>query len=138
MFSGKNKKESSIEQAAGSQTSIGAGAVITGDINTAGDLRIDGTLNGNIHCNGRVLIGPEGVVNGDIESIHADILGQVKGKLQVQELLHLRGKGLIGGDVHAGRFQMEPTATFNGQCHTGGNLVSMKAAVEEPLAVHQL
>jgi cytoskeletal protein CcmA (bactofilin family) len=120
MFSGKSKKETLNDSPATANSSIGAGTTITGDVNTTGDLRIDGTLNGNIAGRGRVLIGPEGVVNGDMECQNADILGRVEGRLKIKDLLHLRGKGFIKGDIHAGRLQVEPTASFNGQCFTGG------------------
>lgn len=127
MFSGKSKKDTLSDSPATANSSIGAGTTINGDVVTSGDLRIDGTLNGNISGKGRVLVGPEGVVNGDIESQNADILGRVEGRLKVKELLHLRGKGFIKGDIEAGRLQMEPTASFNGQCHTGSS------GVEAPL-----
>jgi cytoskeletal protein CcmA (bactofilin family) len=128
MFSSKNRKESEMEAPAGSQTHIGAGSVFTGDLEAAGDLRVDGRIVGNIHCKGRVLVGPEGQVNGDIDSQQADILGLVTGKLDIKDLLHLRGKGVINGDIQAGRLQVEPTATFNGKCHTGASVVSLTAS----------
>lgn len=96
---------------------IGAGTVIKGDIVSSGDIRIDGTLKGNIIGSAKVLIGPEGVVEGDIEGQQADILGKVTGKIVIKELLNLRGKSVIKGNIHAGKLQIEPSVTFNGQCH---------------------
>jgi cytoskeletal protein CcmA (bactofilin family) len=119
MFSGKSKNDATNQAPAGSNSTIGAGTTINGDLMSEGDVRVDGILNGNITGRGRVLIGPEGRVNGDIESQNADVLGAVYGKLKVKDLLHLRGKGFIKGDIHANRLQMEPTASFNGQCFTG-------------------
>ena len=108
-----------------STTIIGAGAIITGDIKSEGDIRIDGTLSGNLFAKAKVFIGPEGVVEGDIHGLQADILGRVKGKIKIQELLQLMGKCDVQGDIFAGKLQIEPTARFNGSCHTGGNVVGL-------------
>ena len=92
MFSGKTKKEQLPEGPAGSNTTIGGGTVVTGDIETAADLRVDGILNGNVTVKGKLLVGPEGVVNGDINCQVGDILGRINGKCMVKDLLQLRGK----------------------------------------------
>lgn len=127
MFSGKTKKDALHQAPSGSATTIGSGTVITGNLESAGDIRIDGTLNGNVCVKGKLLIGPEGQVNGDIDSQVADILGHVHGKCTVNDLLQLRGKGNIQGDIYAGKLQMEATATFNGHCHTGTPVVMLTA-----------
>ncbi|MBL7727206.1 MAG: polymer-forming cytoskeletal protein [Dinghuibacter sp.] len=133
MFSGKSKKESLPDGPAGSNSTIGGGTTITGDIESASDLRIDGTINGNVSVKGKLLVGPEGVVNGDIQSQVADILGRVNGKCQVHDLLQLRGKGNIQGDIHAAKLQVEPTASFNGHCHTGASVVQLAAGAQEAI-----
>ena len=45
---------------------IGSGTVITGDIKSKGDIRIDGSLNGSIETQGKVVVGLGGVVEGDV------------------------------------------------------------------------
>lgn len=124
MFKSRSASEA---PAIGANSIIGAGTVITGDIHTSGDIRIDGTLKGNLNTKAKVLIGPEGTVEGDVKGQQADILGNVKGALTVTDLLHLRGKASIEGDVYAGKLQVEPTVTFNGQCHMGANVVELNA-----------
>jgi hypothetical protein len=39
--------------------------------------------------------------------------------------LQLRGDCVVNGNLYAGKLQVEPTATFNGQCHMGANIVDM-------------
>ena len=117
MFNGKSKSDV-IESSSGASL-IGTGTVITGNIVSNGDVRIDGRLIGNISGGAKVLIGAEGVVEGDIEGRQADILGTVTGKISVSELLNLRGKAVIQGDIRAGKLQIEPTVTFNGKCQMG-------------------
>src|SRR6476661_10524054 len=95
-------------------TLIGTGTVITGNIDAAGDIRIDGVLKGNLTGRARIIIGPESYIEGDITGQFADIEGKVEGRIQVKELLHLKGKAIINGDIHASKLLIEPTASFNG------------------------
>ncbi len=124
MFGTKAKP---AETPTGSTTIIGAGTVIQGDISSNGDIRIDGTLNGNVSTKAKLLIGNDGVVKGDINCQDADILGNVSGDFRVNGLLQLRGQCLVQGNLFAGRLEVEPTATFNGSCHMGANVVELNA-----------
>lgn len=124
MFTSKSKTN---DTPAGGTTIIGAGTVINGDISSSGDIRIDGTLIGNLTSKAKVLIGQEGIVEGDITGQQADILGKVTGMLRIKELLQLRGKSNVAGELHAGKLEVEPTATFNGSCHMGASVVELTA-----------
>jgi cytoskeletal protein CcmA (bactofilin family) len=106
-------------------TLISAGTTIKGDISSNSDLRIDGTIIGNINSNAKIVIGTSGVVEGDINGNHADIVGKTSGTIKVKELLQLRGECVVHGNIYAGKLQVEPSATFNGQCHMGANVVDM-------------
>lgn len=128
MFNTKSK-DSTVETSSGSITIIGPGTTITGNIESTGDIRIDGTLEGNVVSTSRVLIGAEGSVAGDIYGQQADVVGMVKGKIQVADLLQLRGKANVKGDIYAGKLQIEPSVTFNGQCHMGANVVELNAEI---------
>ena len=119
MFSTKSKSEIEINPSATSTSLIGAGTTIKGDIVSHGDIRIDGVLKGNIFGSAKVLIGSEGSVEGDVEGQQADILGKVTGKIVIKDLLNLRGKANIKGNISAGKLQVEPTVTLKGQCHIG-------------------
>lgn len=106
-------------------TLISAGTTVKGDISSNADLRIDGTIIGNINSSAKIVIGSSGVVEGDIFGNNADIVGKVSGSIRAKELLQLRGECLVNGNIYAGKLQVEPTATFNGQCHMGANIVDM-------------
>ena len=123
MFSSKSR--SSYETPVGSTTIIGAGAVISGNIESVGDIRIDGILKGNLACRSKILLGPEAVIEGDIIANQADILGKVLGKVKVNDLLHLHGKAVVQGNIQTGKLQIESTASFNGECHMGANIVEL-------------
>jgi len=118
MFNGKTKSDVLGEAPVGTSTSlIGAGTTMKGDITSNGDLRIDGSLVGNIHCSAKVVIGANGVVQGDINGQQADIMGKVTGTIKVKDLLQLKGGSLVNGNIQATKLQIEPTANFNGECH---------------------
>jgi cytoskeletal protein CcmA (bactofilin family) len=130
MFNSKSKSDIS-GGAAGGNSLIGSGTTIKGDLVSNGDVRIDGTLIGNITGSAKVLIGQDGVVQGDIEGQQADILGKVTGKLVIKELLNLRGDANIRGNIHAGKLQIEPSVTFNGQCHMGKEASVVEMSTDE-------
>lgn len=106
-------------------TLISAGTTLKGDISSNADLRIDGTIVGNINCSAKIVIGTSGLVEGDIFGNHADIVGKISGNIRVKELLQLRDECVVNGNIYASKLQIEPTATFNGQCHMGANVVDM-------------
>lgn len=105
---------------------IGAGNTITGNIEAEADIRIDGTVKGNVFSRAKILIGADGVVEGNIHCREADINGQVNGNINTIELLHLKGNAAVSGDIHTAKLFIEPTVSFNGQCHMGANIVELK------------
>lgn len=117
----------------GGATLIGAGTTLKGDISSNSDLRIDGTVIGNIKCTAKIIIGNSGIVEGDIMGNQADIVGKVSGNIHAKELLQLRGDCKVTGNLYAGKLQIEPTATFNGQCHMGANIVEMNSNEQQSL-----
>jgi cytoskeletal protein CcmA (bactofilin family) len=95
---------------------ISRGTLIQGDLHCDGDIRIDGEVKGTIHSRSKVMIGPDGLVDGDVECVQAEVLGRVKGSLKVQDHLYLRGNAKMEGDVLTTHFEMEPSVRFNGKC----------------------
>jgi cytoskeletal protein CcmA (bactofilin family) len=134
MFNSKSKSSAS-EMPTGSTTIIGSGTTITGDIDSTGDIRIDGTLIGNISGKAKILLGADGVIEGSIKGRQADVMGKITGQVDIKEILQLRGKCIVDGDIYAGKLEVEPTATFNGRCHMGANVVELN--VELGAAVNQ-
>ena len=94
---------------------------IFGDIDSDGDIRMDGVLEGKLNCKGRVVIGPEARIKGTINASNAEILGYVEGEISVTDLLSLKGTAVIKGDLIMGKFSVEPGASFTGNCTMNGN-----------------
>jgi cytoskeletal protein CcmA (bactofilin family) len=112
-----NKSKSEAVENNGAASLISSGTTLTGNIECNSDLRIDGTLIGNIISTAKVIIGANGMVQGDIVGLQADILGKVTGTIKVKELLQLKGSSVVHGDIHSSKLQIEPSASFNGACH---------------------
>jgi cytoskeletal protein CcmA (bactofilin family) len=135
MFNKNSKSENEKATMPSGASLIGTGTTITGDIVSNGDVRIDGVLKGNIRGSAKILIGQDGVVEGDIEGQQADIMGRVEGRISVKELLNLRSNAIIKGDIRAGKLQIEPTVVFNGQCQMGeASVVEMAKEVKHAIA----
>ena len=134
MFNSKSKTDKT-ESLAVSASIIGSGNTITGNIDAQGDIRVDGTVKGNIISKSKVLVGAEGVIEGNIQCREADIMGQVFGNIKTEEMLHLKGNAAVSGDINTAKLLIEPTVSFNGQCHMGANIVELKP--EMPLAVNE-
>jgi cytoskeletal protein CcmA (bactofilin family) len=95
---------------------LGPGAVVKGEIQVNGDFRIDGTLNGNIQCKGKIVVGPTGKIDGEIQCQNADFSGEVKATVKVTELLTLKETARFSGDITTGKLAIEPGAKFSGTC----------------------
>ena len=111
-----------IEQENNTINLIGAGTSIKGHIESSGDIRIDGTLNGNIRTKGKVVIGNTGIAKGEVHCKNSDVEGSIEGKIKVTELLSLKTKARIKGDIIATKLAIEPGCQFSGNCdmNTGG------------------
>jgi cytoskeletal protein CcmA (bactofilin family) len=95
---------------------LGPGAVVKGEIQVNGDFRIDGTLNGTIQCKGKIVVGPTGKIDGEIQCQNADFSGEVTATVKVSELLTLKETARFSGDIITGKLAIEPGAKFSGTC----------------------
>ena len=96
-----------------------AGSKIVGNITADSDFRIDGLIEGEINCTGKIVIGEAGRVKGSIVCENAEILGLMDGKISCRQQLSLRASGKIQGDVQTKTLIVEPGALFNGTCSMG-------------------
>ncbi|NPA36692.1 MAG: polymer-forming cytoskeletal protein [Chlorobi bacterium] len=95
---------------------IGPGTKIIGNIETNGDIRIDGIIEGDIQSKGKVVVGPNGTVKGEIKCTNCEVSGNINGKVNVSELLSLKSSSNITGDIKTGKLTIEPGAMFTGSC----------------------
>lgn len=113
---------------------IQKGTEITGTINCAGDIRIDGTLNGTLVSQGKLVVGNSGVIEGEVTCKNADVSGRMKAKIYVEELLQLKSSADIVGEINTKKLSIEPGANFSGTCNMGnGNIPSTNETRKETL-----
>lgn len=113
MFSRKAKPYTEL---LGKTNRIVEGTVIKGDIVSKADFRLDGELIGNFQSTGKLVIGPAGSVIGDINCKNADIEGKFEGIIHVTEILNVKSKASISGEVTVGKLSVEPGAAFSASC----------------------
>ena len=111
-----DKKPKSYTELLGKTNRIVEGTTITGDIISEADFRLDGNLIGNFQSRGKIVIGPAGSVTGDITCKNADIEGKFSGKMQIAEVLNVKSKASIHGEVSVGKLSVEPGADFSASC----------------------
>lgn len=112
----KVKRNAGTEQVL---NTIAAGTRLEGTIITDGDIRIEGTVKGKITCHSKLVIGQNGVVEGNIDARNAHISGKVKGEVVIRELLQLQKTGNIEGDLYTQKLAVEVGAEFTGNCTMG-------------------
>lgn len=78
---------------------INQGCKVTGNMEADTDIRIDGSINGNIICPSKVVIGQEGEVVGDIRCGDLTIEGKVKGNIDCSGTLYFRKTCRFEGEV---------------------------------------
>ena len=122
-----SKEEKRIaEEISNSSNVIGKGTVLEGNVETYGNIRIEGRVIGSIKSKSKIALGHSSHVEGNIVAQNADIEGEVKGKLEVSELLILKATAKIHGDILTGKLVVEPGAIFNGSCKMGAVIKDIK------------
>jgi cytoskeletal protein CcmA (bactofilin family) len=117
---------------------ISTGTDITGDIKSSGDIRIDGSLTGNLNTKGKVVIGPTGKVKGEVICKNSEIAGYLEGKIMVGQLLNLKASSKINGEIATAKLSIEPGAVFSGNCKmsdsesNGGSGIVKEKEPEKP------
>ena len=96
-----------------------AGSKIVGNITADSDFRVDGLIEGDLNCSGKVVIGESGRIKGTVACANAEIMGLMEGKIKCHQQLSLRASGKIQGDVATKTLIVEPGALFNGTCSMG-------------------
>lgn len=105
---------------------IRKGTEISGDVTCSGDIRIDGVLKGTLVSEGKLVVGPTGVIDGEVTCKNADVSGTINAALIVKELLQLKASANITGDINTNKLSIEPGANFTGTCNMGSVVKGIK------------
>lgn len=101
-------------------TILGEGAVFEGDIKAPEAVRIDGTVNGNCHCDKELILGKNGYVKGNIFAQQVIVSGKVDGDISAQGKLELLSTGKIVGNISAKSLVIDEGGSFDGGCTMTG------------------
>lgn len=128
----RDKHGARAEGPAGSVSMIAMGTTLTGDIESDGDMRIDGNIIGHVYCKARVVLGETGIIQGDLHATNADIFGTVNGNVIAKDMLCLKSKSSINGNIQTGKLQIDPSSVFNGQCKMTSEQATQAAGNKKP------
>ncbi|MDR0560950.1 MAG: polymer-forming cytoskeletal protein [Prevotellaceae bacterium] len=90
------------------------GTAITGKVKAATDYRIDGAVEGEIECGGKVIIGDKGYVKGTVVSKNMEISGKMEGSVFIENILSLKTNSIINADIITDKLIVELGAQING------------------------
>ncbi|HMP98475.1 MAG TPA: polymer-forming cytoskeletal protein [Cyclobacteriaceae bacterium] len=125
MFNSKEEKKAA-EELSNSSNNIGKGTTLEGNIETYGNIRIEGKVIGNIKSKSKIALGHSSFVDGNIIAQNADIEGEVKGRVETTDLLVLKSTAVVHGDIITNKLIVESGAVFNGSCKMGATIKDIK------------
>lgn len=118
MFS-NNKETPQTGEVIQSETRVGKGVIFNGDLETSGNVRIDGYIVGNVKSKSRVVLGDTAKIFGELLAQNAEIAGEIKGRLLVNDILSLKATSVIEGDIRCNKLIVESGAVINGSTQMG-------------------
>jgi|TARA_R110000737_G_scaffold61221_1_gene88265 cytoskeletal protein CcmA (bactofilin family) len=104
------------------------GTKLIGELITETSIRIDGEIQGNVNCAGKVLIGENAVIKGNLICSEADVEGTINGDIKVDGLLVLREKARVKGNIDTSKIEIHQGAIFIGNCVMAGVKSNNKSA----------
>jgi len=98
---------------------VSKGTILDGQVNSAENVRLDGYIKGELHCEKKVVMGSTGKAEGKVKTKDADISGTIEGELIVTGTLILRATAKIKGSLTAKYLNVEEGAIYDGDCKIG-------------------
>ncbi len=111
---GSKKESSPSNKGTSAINSLVKGTTITGNVKSKTDIRIDGTLDGDLIVSAKVVIGKSGFIKGNVSAQNIHIEGKVEGNITVAEKTHLFGEAVVDGNISTRKLIVEDGAVFNG------------------------
>ena len=112
----KVQKNTDYVSNANDVTRISAGVRLEGRLVSAGDVRVDGDVDGILYSGGRIVVGEGAGISGSIYFTNLDLLGKMKGDMFVKDVLSLKSSAVVDGNIRASKIQVEIGAQINGTC----------------------
>mgnify|MGYP002756056648 CR=1 FL=1 len=109
-------------------TIVGPGALISGNITVSGFLRIDGDIDGNIQTQGRVIIGEEARIRGNIRAASVSVGGIVQGDIIAPDYVIILSSGMVIGSVLTKKLRVDDDVILHGFCSATGEQTGFEEA----------
>ena len=93
---------------------VGKDVEFKGIITYSGTVRIDGSLDGEIHTDGGLLVGPEAVIKAKVSAGSVVCQGTIRGDIQASDQIVLRAPAVVQGSLITPVLSMEEGVVFNG------------------------
>lgn len=120
----------------GAMSIIAAGMTVTGDIDSAGVVKVEGRVEGGVRTARQVLIGRQGEVKGDIETREAVIGGRVEGTITATERVDVQATASVNGDIHTKSIVVQEGGKINGTVKMTDSAAARSAEQKpQPVAV---
>ena len=97
-------------------TIIAEGTEFVGSLNSKSDIRINGSVDGDIKVEGKVIVSRSGNIAGQLTADTAIIAGAVKGEILIKQKLSLTETASVEGSIQTARLVVEEGASFHGDC----------------------
>lgn len=112
-------------------TIVGPGSFIHGELKISGFIRIDGDIDGSLDTTGRVIIGENARIRGDVHSQVITIGGIIQGDVIAPEGVTILSTGMVLGSVLTKKLQVDDTVILNGRCFAINNQERFDAALSD-------
>lgn len=101
-----------IPAAPAAATVVGTGSVIDGNIETPGELRIEGSVRGRVKA-GTCIVESGGNIEGEVDAGDVIVYGQISGPVQAVHV-HLQNGSWVEGDITSDTIAIETGARLTG------------------------
>lgn len=112
---------------------ISPGTRIEGEVFSNGDIRVDGVVDGYLNTKAKVVVGPKGIIKGELICESADVTGKIDGKISIKNELYLKSSAHITGELITNKLVVESGAFINGNCIVGAQKTTVTPNKSEPV-----
>lgn len=111
----ENMKERNIAASPNDLTLIGVGTKVKGSIISKENIRVEGSINGKIDCEGKVFMGNESHLVVDLKTYEVNIDGTFEGDIKAEKQLVIGSNGVMNGNMSTPSLIVENGAVLNGK-----------------------
>jgi len=95
-------------------TVIGESAKMEGKFEIADSIQIECEVGGELRVGGKLVIGEKGVVNADVETVDAIIMGHYDGNMTATGNVEIAATGRVSGNIKTDSLVISKGGFFNG------------------------